>query len=74
MEEVEGKCASQSPLKVNLSFSMWGGPRPDPPNLGMKEIPKGEPNCLYGKTFLFTGIGDSLQRDDAFALVEHYGG
>jgi replication factor C subunit 1 len=45
-----------------------------PPMLGMKNIPEGKPGCLKGKTFLVTGVLESLGRDDAFDLIRKYGG
>ena len=47
-----------------------GGPRAP----GSKEIPVGAENCLEGLTFVFTGVLESLERDDAADLVKRYGG
>ena len=44
------------------------------PAAGSKEIPIGAENCLAGLTFVFTGLLDSLSRDDGTALVKRYGG
>ncbi|RPB04537.1 DNA replication factor C, large subunit [Choiromyces venosus 120613-1] len=41
---------------------------------GSKEIPVGEENCLTGLTFVFTGILESLSREDGQQLVKKYGG
>ncbi|KAL6054429.1 DNA replication factor C complex subunit Rfc1, variant 3 [Balamuthia mandrillaris] len=68
--------AAASPRKGKgnpTAYHYWANRGP-PPNLGGKEIPQGKPNCLYGKVFLFTGVLDSLERDDAIRLVEHYAG
>lgn len=45
-----------------------------PKNYGQKRIPKGAPGCLKGKTFVMTGILDSLERDTAEDLIVKYGG
>lgn len=42
--------------------------------MGSKEIPIGAENCLDGLTFVFTGVLDSLEREDAMDLVKRYGG
>lgn len=41
---------------------------------GSKVIPKGAPDCLLGKTFVFTGDLSSISRDEATDLVKRYGG
>lgn len=41
---------------------------------GQKEIPVGKDNCLYGLSFLFTGVLDSIEREEAEQLVTTYGG
>ena len=45
-----------------------------PPGAGTKEIPLGAENCLAGQTFVFTGILDSLGREEGQELVKRYGG
>ena len=50
----------------------WGPKAP--PLAGMKHIPRGAPGCLRGKSFLVSGTLESLDRQDAFALIEKYGG
>ncbi|CAG8980039.1 hypothetical protein HYALB_00009248 [Hymenoscyphus albidus] len=45
-----------------------------PPAQGSKEIPEGAENCLVGLTFVFTGLLETLSRDDGTALVKRYGG
>lgn len=41
---------------------------------GTKELPVGNPNCLAGLSFVFTGILDTLDRDTGVELVKRYGG
>jgi replication factor C subunit 1 len=45
-----------------------------PPGAGSKEIPTGAENCLAGLTFVFTGVLDSLGREEGQSLVKRYGG
>jgi replication factor C subunit 1 len=45
-----------------------------PPNAGTKELPEGAPNCLAGKSFLITGVLDSLERAECEALILKHGG
>ncbi|KAI8051258.1 replication factor RFC1 C terminal domain-containing protein [Syncephalis plumigaleata] len=48
--------------------------RAGPSAPGSKEIPVGEPNCLKGLTFVFTGELSSIARDEAADLVKRYSG
>ncbi|XP_027104985.2 replication factor C subunit 1 isoform X1 [Coffea arabica] len=50
------------------------GERKDPPHKGEKEIPEGATDCLTGLTFVISGTLDSLEREDAEALIKRYGG
>ncbi|KAH8243250.1 hypothetical protein KR032_005944, partial [Drosophila birchii] len=43
-------------------------------NPGSKEIPKGSPNCLSGLTFVVTGVLESMEREEAEAVIKEYGG
>ncbi|KAF2760568.1 DNA replication factor C, large subunit [Pseudovirgaria hyperparasitica] len=45
-----------------------------PPSAGSADIPTGQPNCLAGLTFVFTGLLQTLQREEGQALVKRYGG
>lgn len=45
-----------------------------PAGQGTKEIPDGAENCLAGLSFVFTGLLQTLQRDDGVNLVKRYGG
>jgi replication factor C subunit 1 len=51
-----------------------GGNSGPPPAAGSKEIPVGAENCLAGLSFVFTGLLETLSRDDGQALVKRYGG
>ncbi|KAK9247244.1 replication factor RFC1 C terminal domain-containing protein [Lipomyces tetrasporus] len=44
------------------------------PTGGQVELPVGEENCLAGLTFVFTGILNTLPRDEGVDLVKRYGG
>lgn len=53
----------------------FGGQRSrTPPTTGTKEIPVGEENCLAGLTFVFTGVLETLGREEGHELVKRYGG
>jgi replication factor C subunit 1 len=45
-----------------------------PAGAGTKDIPEGAENCLAGLTFVFTGVLDTLGREDGQNLVKRYGG
>jgi len=44
------------------------------PAAGSKETPTGAENCLAGLSFVFTGLLDSLGREEGQQLVKRYGG
>ncbi|KAI9720549.1 MAG: hypothetical protein M1828_005633 [Chrysothrix sp. TS-e1954] len=44
------------------------------PAAGSVEIPTGAENCLVGLSFVFTGLLETINRDDGQALVKRYGG
>jgi replication factor C subunit 1 len=48
--------------------------KPPPVAQGSKVVPTGADNCLAGLTFVFTGILESLSREDGQQLVKKYGG
>nr|CAD7588840.1 unnamed protein product [Timema genevievae] len=48
--------------------------RKGPKNPGSKELPKGKPNCLSKLVFVVTGELDSLDREEAVALIQQHGG
>ncbi|KIW22223.1 hypothetical protein, variant 1 [Cladophialophora immunda] len=45
-----------------------------PPAAGSADIPVGAENCLAGLTFVFTGVLNSLGREEGQNLVKQYGG
>ncbi|CAG8492742.1 13931_t:CDS:10 [Dentiscutata heterogama] len=49
-------------------------PKTTPPPSEPKEVPEGAENCLFGKTFVFTGDLETLSREDAQDLIKRYGG
>ncbi|KAG4419893.1 hypothetical protein IFR04_006930 [Cadophora malorum] len=51
-----------------------GGNAGPPPAAGSKDIPTGEENCLAGMTFVFTGLLETLSREEGQELVKRYGG
>lgn len=46
----------------------------EPTNPGSKEVPIGKPGFLKDKTFVITGIMESLRREEVEDLVKRYGG
>jgi replication factor C subunit 1 len=51
-----------------------GGNSGPPPMAGAVEIPQGEENALMGLSFVFTGLLQTIGRDEAIELVKRYGG
>ena len=51
-----------------------GGNAGPPPAAGSKEIPEGAPSCLAGFTFVFTGLLETISREEGQELVKRYGG
>ena len=45
-----------------------------PPGAGSKAVPIGAENCLAGLTFVFTGILETISREEGQSLVKRYGG
>ena len=66
-------------MSFHISFPLFSLPlslRPISPSLlpSLPLFPQGATNCLYGLTFVFTGVGESIERDEAAELVKKYGG
>ncbi|KAI0112218.1 DNA replication factor C, large subunit [Nemania sp. FL0031] len=51
-----------------------GGNSGPPPNPITEDLPVGEPDCLAGLTFVFTGQLSTIAREEAQALVKRHGG
>lgn len=51
-----------------------GGNASAQPTGGSVELPEGEEECLTGLTFVFTGVLQTIGRDEGQALVKRYGG
>lgn len=51
-----------------------GGNSGAAPAAGCAEIPEGAENCLAGMTFVFTGVLNTISRDEGQELVKRYGG
>lgn len=63
------------PRDENRKFQFGGGNAAvAPANAGAKEIPVGAENCLAAMTFVFTGVLDTLGREEGQNLVKRYGG
>jgi replication factor C subunit 1 len=61
-------------VKFNWKAAQGGGNAGPPPAVGSKEIPVGADNCLVGMTFVFTGLLDTISREEGQELVKRYGG
>lgn len=61
-------------VKFNWQKGAGGGNATAAPLGGSKEIPEGEENCLAGFTFVFTGVLESISREEGQELVKRYGG
>lgn len=60
--------------KFDWRKAAGGGNTGPPPAAGSKEVPVGEENCLAGLTFVFTGLLETLSREEGQELVKRYGG
>ncbi|KAL7418824.1 DNA replication factor C complex subunit Rfc1 [Cryptotrichosporon argae] len=70
----KGKGEDEKP-KVKFDFRAAAAARAaGPSNPGSKEVPVGEPGCLAGLTFVFTGELESLGREEAIELAKRYSG
>ena len=65
----------RDPVDNKFKFTGGGGnANVAPLDPGSLEIPTGAENCLAGLTFVFTGVLQSLGRDEGIELVKRYGG
>lgn len=64
--------ASGEPRKFN--FAAHAQHTAPPAGEGTKEIPVGAENCLAGLAFVFTGVQETLGREEGQSLVKRYGG
>jgi replication factor C subunit 1 len=73
------KAPTPPPSDPNAKFN-WkksaagGGNAAAQPAAGAAELPEGEDECLSGLTFVFTGVLQTISREDGQALVKKYGG
>lgn len=81
VDEAIGDLPPEEDLKFSImqrtEGATWGQfqeAREEPPNRGMKEVPRGADGCLEGKTFVVSGVLDSLTREDAEDLIKRHGG
>uniref|UniRef100_A0A7S3VUG6 BRCT domain-containing protein n=1 Tax=Dunaliella tertiolecta TaxID=3047 RepID=A0A7S3VUG6_DUNTE len=71
--------AQKLPDESAVKFSFMpegatGPPQSEPPNLNNKEVPEGHPEALHGKTFVISGVPDSLFRETATDLIKKHSG
>jgi len=63
------------PMDEGRKFVFGGGNAAAAPiAAGSKQIPEGADNCLAGLNFVFTGVLESLGREEAQNVVKRYGG
>lgn len=73
------KAPTPPPANPNAKFN-WrksaagGGNAAAQPAAGAAELPEGEDECLSGLTFVFTGVLQTISREDGQVLVKKYGG
>lgn len=60
-----------APSYVNTRPIPAPAPAPAP---AVQEPPRGHPDCLTGKTFVISGVLDSLKREEAADFVKRHGG
>jgi replication factor C subunit 1 len=61
-------------FKFDWRKNAGGGNSGPAPAAGTADIPQGEENCLIGMTFVFTGVLNTISRDEGIELVKRYGG
>lgn len=64
--------ASGAPKKFN--YAQQAQRSRTPVGGGTKDVPVGADNCLAGLSFVFTGILDTIGREEGQSLVKRYGG
>lgn len=60
--------------KKKFNFAAQAQRSRTPPGGGNEDLPVGSENCLAGLSFVFTGVLDTLGRDEGQSLVKKYGG
>lgn len=66
---------SPPPKSTETKKFPFGGQRSrTPPTSGTKGMPIGAENCLAGLSFVFTGVLETLGREEGQELVKRYGG
>ncbi|KAI9739375.1 MAG: hypothetical protein M1818_005063 [Claussenomyces sp. TS43310] len=75
------RAPSPPPKDLNMKYdfrragkAMPGANAGPAPLTGTKELPTGAENCLAGLTFVFTGLLETIAREEAQELVKKYGG
>ncbi|TVY41592.1 Replication factor C subunit [Lachnellula subtilissima] len=63
-----------SSVKFDWKKAQGAGNGGAPPAAGTRDIPTGQENCLVGLTFVFTGILETISREEGQELVKRYGG
>ncbi|KAF8624173.1 hypothetical protein AX15_006010 [Amanita polypyramis BW_CC] len=75
LKKTEASSSSATGLTAKPSWAaLKAAKMAPPPAHGSKAVPEGEPNCLAGLTFVFTGELSSFSRDEATDIAKRYGG
>ncbi|GAX74453.1 hypothetical protein CEUSTIGMA_g1902.t1 [Chlamydomonas eustigma] len=77
VDEAVKKLPPESEVKYSLpaeGTDAAGNDGIPPPLHGQKDLPRGHPDCLSGKTFVITGILESLYREEAEDAIKRHGG
>ena len=71
-----GKAAAAAAAAAGRGGRRWYGSRePEASKLaGASDVPQGSPGCLEGLTFVMTGVGKRMSREEFTDLVMGYGG
>lgn len=74
---LEALPTDEASMKISFmpESSYQGRAEDHPPNKGVKPPPpRGHPDCLTGKTFVISGVLDSLTRGEAEDFIKRHGG
>lgn len=76
VDEAAAKLPSEASLKISfMPEASYVARAPDePPHAGSKALPAGHMDCLTGKTFVISGVMDSLKREEVEDFIRRHNG